>query len=105
MRGRKPELVTDRNTLYAVISAPRVCQSRAKVELRRRLQPPAQIARTRPANFLFARRRGNVPLPLNSRRHSRCLGFEGAGLPSALLDRNLAGLFPRFRATPCCRDQ
>jgi hypothetical protein len=39
MRGRKPELVTDRNTLYTVISAPRGCQSRAKVELRRRLQP------------------------------------------------------------------
>jgi hypothetical protein len=33
MRGRKPELVTDRNTLYTVISAPRGCQSRAKVEL------------------------------------------------------------------------
>jgi hypothetical protein len=40
------------------------------------LQPPAQIARARPPDFLFERRRGDIPLPLNSRCHSRLLGFD-----------------------------
>jgi hypothetical protein len=56
-----------------VISAPRGCQSRAKVELRRRLQPLAQIARARPADFLFGLRRDFIPLPSNNRRQSRGL--------------------------------
>jgi hypothetical protein len=50
------------------------------------LQPLAKITRARPADFLFERRRGDIPMPLNSRRHLRLLGFDDAAWSGILME-------------------